>query len=198
MVKQTVLMMGMATLLSACVSGSDFAHLQSQVTQLDAKLRTAENQLQVLQKELTVVKGQRVVRLPTGAPTTTRRRSSQQPDYAMSEQERLFNTALNHYKGGNIQSAIQQFEQFAGQYPNDKHYAQALYYLGEANYTLRQYDKAQQVLEVLVYQTPSAEVSPGAVALLEKVYRGKGDNTKLSELNNFKQNLSSPGLEKSQ
>lgn len=193
MLKKTTLMMTAVGLLSGCVSDSDFTALQSQVNRLNAKLSTTENQLQSLQQELTVVKGQRVVRLPTGAPMAKRQRNTQQPDYAVSEEQRLFNAALASYKGGNIQSAIQQFGQFSQQYPNDKNYADALYYLGEANYTIRDYQQAQQVLETLVYQTPSAQLNPNAVALLEKVYRARGESAKLNELKRFRQNLNSSG-----
>lgn len=193
MLKKTTLMMTAVGLLSGCVSDSDFTALQSQVNRLNAKLNTTENQLQSLQQELTVVKGQRVVRLPTGAPMAKRQRNTQQPDYAVSEEQRLFNAALASYKGGNIQSAIQQFGQFSQQYPNDKNYADALYYLGEANYTIRDYQQAQQVLETLVYQTPSTQLNPNAVALLEKVYRARGESAKLNELKRFRQNLNSSG-----
>lgn len=193
MFKKMTLMMTAVGLLSGCVSDSDFTALQSQVNRLNAKLSTTENQLQSLQQELTVVKGQRVVRLPTGAPMAKRQRNTQQPDYAVSEEQRLFNAALASYKGGNIQSAIQQFGQFSQQYPNDKNYADALYYLGEANYTIRDYQQAQQVLETLVYQTPSTQLNPNAMVLLEKVYRARGESTKLNELKRFRQNLNNSG-----
>ncbi len=189
MIKQTTSILLFVGLLAGCVSDDDLVRVQSQVNQLNAQLRASENELQSVKQELAVVKGQRVVRLPTGAPTETRERNTERPGYELPEQERLYNSAIKSYKSGNVSSAIKQFEQFAQQYPDDKNYTNVLYYLSEANYTLRHYDKAQSVLEGLVYQTPSDKLNLNAIALLEKVYQAVGNQEKLEELNTFKQGL---------
>ncbi len=187
--KKTIGILAVIGVLGGCVSEDDLVRVQSQVNRLNTQLQASENELQAVKQELAVVKGQRVVRLPTGAPTATRARSTERPNYEMSEPERLYNSAMQNYKSGNVSSAIQQFEQFAKQYADDKNYMNALYYLGEAHYTMRHYDQAQNILEVLVYQTPANKLNLNAVTLLEKVYQAQGNKEKLDELNTFKQNL---------
>ncbi len=176
-------------LLAGCVSEDDLMRVQSQVNQLNSQLQASKNELQAVKRELAVVKGQRVVRLPTGAPMATRERSTERPNYEMSEQERLYDSAIKNYKSGNVSSAIQQFEQFVKYYSDDKNYTNALYYLGEAHYTMRHYEQAQKILEVLVYQTPTNKLNFNAITLLEKVYQAQGNKEKLDELNKFKQGL---------
>ncbi len=190
MMKKKVLVLVAMGLLSGCVSDDDLMRVQSQVSQLNTQLQASESELQAVKQELAVVKGQRVVRLPTGAPMATRQRSTERPSYEMSEPDRLYNSAMQHYKSGNVSSAIQQFKEFAKQYQNDKNYMNALYYLSEANYTMRHYEQAKNILEVLVYQAPENQLNLNAVSLLEKVYQAQGNKEKLAELNNFKQNLS--------
>lgn len=63
-------------LLGGCVSSSDMDQTNSQVNRLNSKIALLENQLKAVQTELTAVKGQRVVRLPTGAPTEIEPRQS--------------------------------------------------------------------------------------------------------------------------
>lgn len=182
-------------LLTGCVSSSDFAVVQSQVNRLNAQVTTMESTVATLQEELAVVKGQRVVRLPTGAPTVTRARSTQQPDYAISEEQKLFESAVGLYKSGNAQAAIQQFERFNTIHPNSRYHSEVLYYLGDASYTMRDYNRAQSVLEELVYQTPMDKVNPKAVDLLGKVYQARGESAKIQELKSFVQSLQKPANE---
>ncbi len=189
MMKKIIGILVVIGVLDGCVSEDDLVRVQSQVNQLNSQLRASESELQSVKQELAVVKGQRVVRLPTGAPTATRERSTERPSYEMSEPERLYNSAIKSYKSGNVSSAIQQLEQFVKQYSGDKNYTNALYYLGEAHYTMRHYEQAQKILEVLVYQTPTNKLNLNAVTLLEKVYQAQDNKEKLDELNNFKQNL---------
>ncbi len=178
-----------ATVLGGCVSNDDLSGLQSQVSRLDSQVASLKSTVSVLQNELAVVKGQRVVRLPTGAPTKTRKRSAEQPSYAVSDEQKQLDSAIAMYKSGDIKSAVSQLEQFNVNYPNSKHHGDVLYYLGSAYYTLRDYNRAQQVLEELVYQSPMNQVSPKALALLEKVYSASGNTNKLKELKGFMQNL---------
>ncbi len=189
MMKKKILVLSVIGLLAGCVSDDDLMRVQSQVNRLNTQLQASENELQAVKQELAVVKGQRVVRLPTGAPTATRARNTERPSYEMSEPDRLYNSAMQNYKSGNVSSAIQQFKQFAKQYQGDKNYMNAVYYLAEANYTMRHYEQAQQILEVLVYQTPTNKLNLNAVTLLEKVYQAQGNKEKLDELNTFKQGL---------
>ncbi len=189
MMNKKILVLGVIGLLSGCVSDDDFARVQSQVNRLNTQLQVNRNELQLIKKELAVVKGQRVIRLPTGAPTETRQRRTERPNYEKSESDRLYESAEQNYKSGNVSTAIQQFQEFAKQYQNDKNYMNALYLLSEANYTMRRYEQAQNILEVLVYQTPVNNLNLNAVTLLGKVYQAQGNKKKLEELNNFKQSL---------
>lgn len=175
----------LATLVSGCVSDADFAALNSQVNTLTAKNNSLQNELTTVKKELAAVKEQRVVRLPTGAPTQTKARSTTPPAYTQSEDERLFNEAVKTYRSGDVQTAVQQLEQFNSRYPNAKQHTQVLFYLGQANYTMRDYNRAQQVLEELVYQTPPNSLSNKAANLLLRVYQAQNNSAKVNELNSF-------------
>lgn len=211
-----------ALALGGCVSGSDFAQVQSEVSSLRGQVSQLETQVNVLQEELSVVKGQRVVRLPTGAPLQTRPRKSTPPAYqqprvsdaqttqtaavnpvpatatttaaepAPTSEEGQYNAAIQTYRSGNAKAAIGQLEQFNADYPNSRYQSDVLYYLGEANYTVRDFSRAQAVLEELVYQTPLTEINPKAPDLLRKVYQAKGQSAKVSELNRHLDSLRNP------
>ena len=170
--------------LGGCYSNNDFAVMQSQINRLNAQLSDVENSVALLKSGLAKVKKQRVVKLPTGAPKEIRERGRQQPIY-QSEEQQLFDMALSTYKAGNPQAAIRQFERFNNTYPNSKYHADVLYYLGDASHTVRDDERAQQVLEELIYQKPISQVNPKALTLLEKVYQARGEDIKIQELQGF-------------
>lgn len=163
----------------------------SQLEALTSRVHSMESQLSSLKNELASVKAQRVVRLPTGAPLKTRERSSASPAFQAVDEDSQFQSAVGTYKSGDVDAAINQFEQFNNTYPNARHHAEVLFYLGQANYTIRDYPRAQLVLEELIYQTPNNQVNPQALDLLRRVYQAQGKTAKLSELDGFLNNINS-------
>ncbi|MGY0398372.1 MAG: outer membrane protein assembly factor BamD [Ostreibacterium sp.] len=181
-------------ILGGCVSDSDLMVIQSQMTVLNSKVDTIQKKFDSLQNELNFVKKQRVIRLPTGAPTKNQARNTTKPTYIITVEESHFNAAKSAYQSGDAQSAIRAFEQFNTTYPNSKYHSDVLYNLGEANYTVRDYQRAQEVLEELIYQTPSSKSNPKALGLLRKVYQAQGENAKIAKLQDFINNMNTPTL----
>lgn len=178
--RKSILFVPLGLWLSGCVSSSDFAATQLQVSRLTQKVSTLETQVQHLQE---AVKGQRVVRLPTGAPMRTVKRAANQA--ANSVEENTYQAAVQLYRSGDINAAIGALEQFNNQYPNSTRRAESLFYLGQAYYAQRRYSEATLPLESLVYQMPEQQVSPKAVTLLKRLYQLNGQQGKMAELDNF-------------
>lgn len=192
----------LTTILTGCVTGSDLREVQSQVDNLQRQVRSLEGQLVrsneelvQTQGELAIVKKQRVVRLPTGAPTETRARSNSAPNYTASNEESTFNQAVNQYKSGDVQGAIRAFEQFNARYPDSAKRGQSLFYLGQAAYTVRDYTRAQQALEVLAFQPTNGQVNQPAVRLLKMVYQAQGNSADEVRLNHYLQTLSQSNIQ---
>lgn len=174
------LLLPLGLLLGGCVSSSDFAATQSQVNQLTQKVSTLETTVQHLQE---AVKGQRVVRLPTGAPMRTIQRSQHQA--LNNAEENSYQSATQLYNSGDMAAAINAFEQFNSTYPDSPRRADALFYLGQAYYAQRRYNEAILPLESLIYQMPSQQVNTKALTLLKRLYQLRGNREKLAELNSF-------------
>ncbi len=195
MMKKCLLLLIMGTGLVGCVSSSDFSTLQSQVIGLNAKVNSLETQVSGLRKAL---KEQRVVRLPTGAPTQVRSRMTvQKPSDNASDSSSAtqLDKALTTYQQGDIESAVQQLNDFVSQNPAPVYRNKALFYLGEANYSLRQYGAAEQALETLVYQNGGELPSSEALELLGKVYQAQGKVDKMKALTNFIKKSTAPKME---
>lgn len=192
MTNRNLLLIPAALLMGGCVSNSDFATAQNEIRTLNAKMATMQTEMSQLQNELATVKGQRLIRLPTGAPTKTEARKPTRPVYATSEADRLFNAAVEQYQSGDAQGAAVKFEQFVRQQPNAKQRPEALFYLGQAYYTVRNYAQAELALEALVIQTPAATPNAKAVDLLKKVYQAQGKANKATELDTLLHSRANP------
>lgn len=189
MKKQLYLCVLSVTVLSGCVSSSEFDAVQSQVLTLHQKVGALSRELVRVEEELNLVKGQRVVRLPTGAPTDTEARRSTPPAYALSPEEKAFQAAESQYQSGDAQGAVTEFSQFIQQYPNAKQRDRALFYLGQSAYTIRDYARARTALETLVYQPSGGQTEAKAVDLLQKVYTAEGNTAGMARLAEYIQAL---------
>lgn len=181
--------------ISGCVSNKDFQQMQSQVFGLQTKVERLEGQLSrskeelaATKGELAVVKEQRLVRLPTGAPTEMRQRQTAPVD----AQTQRYNDAVAQYKSGDVAGAIGAFEAFVNSYPNAAQRGDALFYLGQAAYTVRDFSRAQQALEPLVFQPVNGQINEPAARLLKMVYQAQGNSADEARLNDYLQTLSQP------
>ncbi len=165
-------------IISGCISSTEFNSLKRQVSDLNSKSNILEQDMVSVKNELSVVKGQRIVKLPTGAPTSKR----VIPVANMSSEEKEFNHAVSILKSGDTKSAITLLENFNNSYPNSKHQPDVLYRLGQASYITRDYNRSRQVLEELIYQNSSTKVNPNAYPLLKRVYKAQGNNQGLRKL----------------
>lgn len=185
--KSRLLVVATITLLAACVSDDDLTQVQSQVSRLQGKVSHLEGQLAQSKEELALTKGelavvkeQRVVRLPTGAPLEMRARNESVSNRSSSTStasasDTAYSQAVQQYKSGNTQGAIVAFEHFLASYPNAQYRNEALFYLGQAAYTSRDYYRAQQALETLVFQPTNGQVNQSAARLLQNVYQAQGN-----------------------
>ncbi len=180
--KNSLLLLSLsAVALTGCgVSQRDFFAVQSQVSRLEnrigslqGELARSNQELAQARGELAVVKKQRVVRLPTGAPTIIRERNN--ADAGNVSEDALFNAALRQYKAGDVSGAITSFQRFIQRYPNSPKRAQAQFYQGQAAYTQRDYRGAQSALEPLVFQPADNKVNWPAARLLRAVYAAQNN-----------------------
>jgi|GEM_PF-6105199 len=171
---------GLLLVLGGCVSDNDFAAVHAQVHQLNSQVEQLRKGLAVTQEELSAIKKQRVVRLPVGSPSKIEARES-----SISLEDSLYMTAVSAYRDGDLQTAIDDFEQFNSNYPNSIYHERVLYYLGQAHYTARNYNRAAQVLAELVYQNHSLVNERQAIELLKQVYQGQGNRAGLARLQKY-------------
>ncbi len=190
MKKPLAIMTTAALLLTGCVvSERDFYAVQSQVSRLEhqvgnlkGELNRSNAELAQTKGELAKVKKQRVIRLPTGAPTTTRERNAN-----ASNEAQLLNAAVRQYKAGDVDGALSSFQRFNQNYPQSVYREKALFYQGQAAYTARDFAGARAVLEPLVFQ--AKKVNPPVVRLLKMVYLAQNDTASEARLNQHVQKL---------
>lgn len=189
MMKKHLLLILVGTiLLGGCAS----SRLETQVVDLSRKVNSLERELNQTKAELASIRDKRTVRLPTGAPTTTQARSNKPPAYTLSPEEKAYEAALSQYKSGDAQGAVDAFSNFLQRYPNAKQRDAALFNLGQAAYTVRDYPRARQALETLVYQPQSGTSNSKAVQLLQRVYRAEGNSAGDNYLGEYLQSLQTP------
>ncbi len=183
--KKIIILTALASIITGCVSGKTYNASQQTVVDLTTKNNTLENKVKLLEQQIKTNKTKRIIKLPTGAPTTYDKRLN---NNNISTEDKAYFTAVNQYKAGDSATAVNSFVKFNKKFPNSKHHTKSLYNLGQAAYSDRNYDQAKLSLEELIYQNPTASNKASAVLLLKKVYKATGDNAKLKELNTFSKN----------
>jgi len=93
-----------------------------------------------------------------------------------------YNAAFNQLRDGNYQSAITEFQQFLQMYPGSGLVGDAQYWLGEAYYITRDFDKAKQAFITVGVNYPESEKLPEAMLKLGYVYDELGDTNKAREV----------------
>jgi tol-pal system protein YbgF len=73
-----------------------------------------------------------------------------------------YTKAFTLLKEGQYKQSITAFKAFREAYPNSKYASNAQYWLGEANYVLRNYKKALTIFQQLIAQYPDSSKNPGA------------------------------------
>lgn len=81
-----------------------------------------------------------------------------------------YTKAFTLLKEGQYEQSITAFNAFKAAYPNSKYADNAQYWLGEANYVLRDYKKALPIFQQLVSQFPESAKNPGARLKIAYVY----------------------------
>ncbi|MPV86140.1 outer membrane protein assembly factor BamD [Cardiobacteriales bacterium ML27] len=202
----------LALTVTGCVSTADFEASQQRIAQLNTQLGGLEKQVMDLQAELSVVKAQRPIRLPTGTPIPPGSRNNQasgqndanasssnnsgnsSSNSNMSDEASAYHQALALYQSGDTDAAISAFENYNSRYPNADNLPNVLYYLGQASFVQRDYGRAEQVLEQLIYQYPMSQVDPRAPELLRRIYQHNNRADKIETLDNFLNTMNQSNL----
>lgn len=163
--------------LGACASGSmreqleanalTIQRLQDQVIDLRAEKEGLERQLAEAQQG----------RVPTGvlAVASTSRleegRVLRNDTYSAD-----YEHALALYRAGDIEGAVLEFERFLSQGMRDEYSVFAQYWIGDAAYTLRDYEKAARYLGTFLRNMPESDKTQNALNKLILSLRALGRN----------------------
>jgi tol-pal system protein YbgF len=113
---------------------------------------------------------------PPGAATThppVRADGTEQSDY---------DEALNKLREGAYEEAITRLEGFQRSYPDSPLNGDALYWLGESYYVIRNFERARQTFLTLGSKYPDSKRLPDAMLKLGYIYEEQGDKTKAREV----------------
>jgi tol-pal system protein YbgF len=160
--------------LEAQLKSSGLVEMVNTVEQIRGDIAKVRGQLEVLtyeldqqskrQRDLYVDADTRLRKLETaaGAPAAAPAASAAPPADATAEQ-RAYDAALDQFKGGNYTAASSGFASFVKTYPKSPLAPSAQYWLGNAQFALRDYRGAIASQRALVAQYPDSQKVPDAL-----------------------------------
>lgn len=132
--------------------------LQQEVGELRGQVEQQNNEVENLkqrQRDLYLDIDRRIGKLESGGPapaaskpssapkeSTTGKKTAAAPAVNTADEDAAYRDAFNLLKEGRYQTAISRFTDFLGKYPSSGYADNAQYWLGEANYVLRNYTQA--------------------------------------------------------
>lgn len=105
-----------------------------------------------------------------------------QPESTPASEEEAYHTAISRLREGRYEQAISGFQEFLSNNPGSPLVGNAQYWLGEAYYVTRDFDKSRQSFETLRERFPRNEKVPDALLKLGYIYAELGDKTKAREV----------------
>jgi tol-pal system protein YbgF len=116
-------------------------------------------------------------------PATVPDRPAYSPTGDPSIDERAaYNTAFNRLREGRYNQAISGFESFLRTYPNSGFAGNAQYWLGEAFYVSRDFDRAKEAFIELGINYPASDRMPDTLLKLGYIYDETGEPAKAREV----------------
>ena len=153
----------------------ELQQLRDQIQALQANLDATNQRLATLSNELAATRE----RLTTGAAIVTPTGNPEQPADTQTtvpfagapaapptEPANLYNAAHEDYLRGNFDLAIQGFSEYAKRYPSTDLADNALYWIGECNYSKKQFKEAIEAFTRLLNSYKTSDKA--AAALLKK------------------------------
>jgi tol-pal system protein YbgF len=148
-----------------------------------------DQRLSTLQGAPTAPAGQEPVAAPLGQASvsdvpspTPRSATASEGDFPVAvappdpkEEEEAYQAAFNLLQQGRYQDSIQAFEDFLNNYPGGSYEDNAQYWLGEANYVRRDYDRALTEFSKVVERYPQSPKVAGALLKNGYIFYEKKD-----------------------
>lgn len=100
----------------------------------------------------------------------------------------LYRQAMSAHQAGNSEQALASLNDLVKRYPNSSYRANALLGMGQINYQLRRFARAEKPLEALVMNSPQNSTTAKAANLLKRVYVAQNKQGKLYDLEGYLQN----------
>lgn len=160
--------------------------LEVQQHTLDAMNRRLQDQYRDLDSRIGAPAGESPPEAPTLAPPTRMRDPGMdmQPrpepmdthsSVSPQDAETTYKAAFNQLKSGRYPEAITAFQQFIRSFPGGLYVDNAQYWLGEAWYVQRDYDKAQAEFDKVVTQHPQSPKVPDALLKMAYIQTDRGN-----------------------
>lgn len=108
---------------------------------------------------------------PEGDAETTQSETAPEPASARDE----YQAALASLRAGRYEEATAAFQAFLQRYPQDHYTANALYWLGESYYVVRDFPQALSTFERVLQEHPNSAKSPDALLKIGFIHHEKGD-----------------------
>lgn len=122
------------------------ADLSARLERMDAKITDLKNQMQIMQSPPPAPGT-----APTGTPTGPG--ASAGPPAGMTA-EKTYTDARRDQQTGNLDLAVQEYQQYLSYFPNTELAASAQYYLGEISYSRADYKGAIQAFDAVLERYP--------------------------------------------
>lgn len=160
--------------------------LQNEVQALRGQVEDMGNSMQSMtqrQRDLFLDIDNRLRKLETGvgaaaaAPVGPAATTPAVADSALTgmDERQLYQTAFNTMKDGRYEQAITEFQTLLSRFPNGEYAGNAQYWIGEANYVLRQYRVAEQEFRKVLDKYPGSVKVPDAMLKLGFTYYELGE-----------------------
>ena len=124
---------------------------------------------------------------PAAAPATAGQSSALIPKQptgaeATTNEQDAYKAAFDTLHEGRYDEAVNRFQDFLTNYPTSRLAGDAQYWLGEAYYVVRDFDKSKQAFLALGMNYPNSKRLPDAMLKLGYLYADSGDKAKAREV----------------
>lgn len=128
------------------------ADLSARLERMDAKITDLKNQIQIMQNPPAAPANPASGTTPPGGVTGAP--GQQGPPMGMSA-EKSYTDARRDQQTGNIDLAYQEYQQYLTYFPNTEQAANAQYYIGEINYSRKDYKAAVKAFDAVLERYPN-------------------------------------------
>lgn len=186
------------TRIERLLDSGALTEMLNQQDQLRRSLQELQGEVELLRRDLDAIKqrqhdnyldtDRRLRQLeaaaaqPTAAPVPTA--SPEQPvadgtapvtpDATPADEAADYQAAFGLLKAGRYADAAVAFQEFLKRYPQGQYTANALYWLGESHYVVREFDKAMPYFQQVLSDHPASSKSPDAMLKIGFIHHEQG------------------------